>query len=86
MKAKYYAVWGSNGLGVYDSYDKVEKNRGFLTAFNCKKFPDFEEAEKHAAEKYNSLQEDETALAGQELRLKLNWVTYRKEIIQSKGG
>ena len=34
---KYYAVYGKNGLGVYNNYAMAEKNRNYLQHYRCKK-------------------------------------------------
>ena len=64
MSKKYYAVSGSNGVGVYDNYHMVEKNRKFLKKAKCKGFDSLEEAAASAKHSFNELCEDNFYYSG----------------------
>ena len=36
-KKKYYAVWGSNGVGVFDNWEKVQDARPYIKKFGTEK-------------------------------------------------
>lgn len=51
----FYAIWGTNGVGVVTSWSKVLKNRNFLRHCNCEKFWNWREAEEKALNEYNAM-------------------------------
>lgn len=48
--AKYYGVYGNNGLGIYDNWDKVVKVRKYLKGNQAKSFCTFSEAKEFAVD------------------------------------
>jgi len=54
-KKNYYAVFGSNAVGVANNWDRVIKVEKYIKKFNNKRFDDFEEAEIFALEQANIL-------------------------------
>lgn len=54
-RVDFYAVWGTNGVGVVTSWSRVLKNQKFLKHNNCQKFDNWDDAEAKALEEYNAL-------------------------------
>lgn len=55
----YYAVWGTNGVGVYKRWEKADQAMNFLSKSNNKKFDSKIEAQKKALAMYNQLSGDD---------------------------
>lgn len=73
---KYYAVFGVNGLGVYDKYYLVENSRKYLQHFRCKRCDSRMEAESVAINGYNSFQTFSDAIRFDGRLEKMNWIEY----------
>ena len=73
---KYYAVYGKNGLGIYNNYTMAEKNRNYLQHYRCKKCDSWAEAESIAINGYNSFQTFAGAIKFEGYLEKLNWTEY----------
>lgn len=86
MAKVFYAVYGINGVGVYDDYEKVCESHQYLSQFHCKKFKSFLSARFHAWDGYNMLQEldDPDAMLQDRDRskIKYNYLLFRKQIIK----
>lgn len=78
-KKKYYAVWGSNGVGIFDNWDKVQDARPYIKKFGTEKFNNWEDAERKALWEFNLFQ-DESCLSYFNGPLSLNYVLYKKQI------
>lgn len=70
--AKYYAVWGQNGAGVFTDFQRLETSKKFLRKSNCIKCATYEEARKKALNGFNTLN-PRNAYAGP---LSLNFIFY----------
>lgn len=82
MKDKYYAVYGSNGFGVFVDYTKAAAQMKFMTKGNLKRLNDKKDAFEYAIEMYNSKQsayDFQSRYYGDE-KLSLNWIYYRNNI------
>lgn len=78
----YYAIHGENGLGIYTDYSAVMRSKEYLSKFNCKKFKNINDAKHFAISKYNNHQIDGSlAIADPSIQIKLNWTTFRKDVI-----
>lgn len=79
--AKYYRLYGNNGLGVYDNWNKVVAPHSYLEGNCVKSFCMFDEAKEFAIDGF-------LYLNGKDLRncmpdrLLVNFVVYRKEIVK----
>ena len=73
---KYYAVYGTNGLGVYSDYAMAEKTRQYLQHYRCKKCDSYAQAESIAINGYNSFQTFSGAVRFEGYLMKLNWTEY----------
>lgn len=77
--AKYYGLYGNNGLGVYDNWNKVLTSRCYIKGNCVKSFCTYNEAKEFAIDGF-------LCLNGEDLResvpkrLKMNYVVYRREI------
>ena len=49
-KPRYYAVYGSNAVAVFNSWGQVEYCQKYFKAFRTKRFDTFQEAELYALE------------------------------------
>lgn len=78
-KNKYYAVWGINGVGVFNNWDKVTDARPYLIKFGIQKFDNFEDAQRKALWEFNLLQE-ESCISYFNGPLSLNFVLYKNKI------
>lgn len=76
----YYGIAGSNGFGVYDDYDRMQKNRDFLSSPISKKFDSFYEAFEWARDIYNDGQAVDDAFYGASTDIRVNWIMYRNDI------
>ena len=56
---KWYAIYGSNGLGVYDDWGRAEKALKYLKKCNTKSFKTKSDATAYAIEMYNDLAGDD---------------------------
>ena len=81
----FYAVSGTNGLGIFTDYTKALCSNHYLTAFKLKKYKSYLEAKNHAIETYNELQNDWCHIIDDDesVRLPINWVVYKKDIVKT---
>ena len=83
MKNKYYAIYGSNGLGIYPDYDKVLVAKNYIgKGFKVKGYVNREEACTECINGYNDLQSDIEGCYTQSSHEKNNFTIYRKQIRQ----
>ena len=54
-RRKFYAIFGSNAVGVADNWYKVTYVKKYIKKFNNKRFDTFEEAEMYALEQASIL-------------------------------
>lgn len=52
---KFYAIAGSNGLGVYSTWDKTKEASYYLSRVRYKKFDNFQDAVSYARDCYNEV-------------------------------
>lgn len=74
---KYYAVYGSNAIGVCISYAVAYNKRKYIRGFRCKKFDTFDEAEDFALNKANDLFPYYKHIPD---RLRLNYIEYSNQM------
>lgn len=79
----YYGIAGNNGFGVYDDYNRMQKNRDFLSKPISKKFDSFYGAFEWAKAVYNDGQEVDDAFYGVSTDIRMNWLMFRKDIRQN---
>lgn len=72
----FYAVWGVNGVGVYDDWSKVQETKEFLKKFGCKKFKTYEKAYSKAIYEFNML--NDGCRLDFHGKLKINKTKYKK--------
>lgn len=83
MKNKYYAIYGSNGLGIYTDYDKVLMAKPYIgKGFKVKGYVSREEACAECIDGYNDLQSDIEGCYMLNSLEKNNFTIYRKQIRQ----
>ena len=83
MKKKFYAVYGSNGLGIYTDYDKVLMAKKYLgKGFKVKGYADRKEACVDCINGYNNLQEDMDVWYTEGSLDKNDFTIYKKQIRQ----
>lgn len=58
-KNNYYAVWGTNGLGVFNNWAKAQKSMSFLEKTNCKGHKTYSAAVKTALKKFNEVKDED---------------------------
>ena len=81
--AMYYAVAGSNGFAVYESYADAERNRKYLIKSAIKGFLDVNEAFTYASDIYNryqSFSDDGIPFYDFCSESDLNWMFFKKDI------
>ena len=83
-RKKFYAVWGTNGVGVYNDWNEVLCARPYLKNFHSEKYDNFKDAERKALWEYNLLQE-ESCIEYFNGPLSLNYIMYKKQIKQKMG-
>lgn len=83
-KKRYYAVWGTNGVGVCDAWEEVIGVKPYLKKFRSEKFDNFKDAERKALWEYNLLQE-ESCITYFNGPLSVNYIIYNKQIKQKMG-
>lgn len=78
----YYAIYGKNGLGIFDDIVKADMSMQYLTKPKIKKMPSKAAAIKLVKERYNLLLQEEFAISGyyNEPDMRLNWLYYRKNL------
>ena len=79
----YYAVAGSNGFAVYESYADAERNRKYLMKSAIKGFLDVNEAFTYASDIYNRYQsffDDGIPFYDFCCESDLNWMFFKKDI------
>lgn len=78
----YYAMYGKNGLGVYDDPLKAEQAMEYLLDPKIKKMHSKAAAVELVKERYNRLLQDEFAISGyyNDNDMRLNWLYYRKNL------
>lgn len=79
--AKYYGLYGNNGLGIYDDWHKVVASRCYLRGNCVKPCCTFDEAEKFAIDGFLYLNGEDLpeCMPG---RLPMNFVVYRRAIVR----
>ena len=77
----YYAIWGKNGMGVFNSWAKASRALEYLRSGKCLKLSSFEEAKNKALDEYYFLTDDWF-----DGPLPLNLTVYKKmfDMIQDK--
>ncbi len=82
MKKKYGAMYGRNGLGVYDNILRAGESMEYLIQPKCKAFQSLEDAIAWAKEGYNNILMDEFAMDGyyEDADMKINWMYFRKKL------
>lgn len=58
-KKNWYAIWGSNGLGIYSTWKKAQESQRYLEMSNAKGFKVFSEAKCKALKEYNECSGDD---------------------------
>ena len=78
----YYAMYGKNGLGVYNDPLKSEKAIEYFIDPKVKKLSSKSAAVKLAKERYNRILQDDFAISGyyNDADMRLNWLYYRKNL------
>lgn len=54
-ESKYYGVFSTRGLGIYNDYSKLKQNEGYIGDYTMEKFNTRKEAERYAISSYNQL-------------------------------
>lgn len=82
MQKKYGAMYGKNGLGVYDDMLRADESMKYLIQPKCRAFKSLADAIAWAKEGYNNILMDEFALDGyyEQADMKLNWLYFRKNL------
>lgn len=75
---RYYAVYGTNGLGVYDNYYKVEQSRPYIKKFRTKRFDTLEEAAEYAETGHLILTNKDVVMPV----IRLNWLVRTKQFLE----
>lgn len=78
---RYYAVWASNGLAVFDNWAGVLSSRKYLRSDKVKKYPTMFEAIHAAISNYND-EHEYSKYPGKQL--KPNWIEYTKDFIMQE--
>lgn len=83
MKMVYYAVAGSNGCAVFDSWSRVERAQKYFRNFASKKFSSFPEAEEWAIDEFCNWIYSETAVFCGDIpeHLTVNQIVFKKNIL-----
>ena len=77
----FIGVAGSNGFGVYDNKNSMNRSKEFLRKLIEKEFDSYYAAFTWAKEIYNDMQDDvDDAFYGMSYDTKLNRITFRNEI------
>lgn len=78
----YYAIYGKNGLGIFDDIVKADMSIQYLINPRVKKTSSKSAAIKHAKDHYNLLLQEDFAINGyyNESDMRLNWLYYRKNL------
>lgn len=81
----YYAVYASNGLGIFKDKEKLETALYYLRDYRQKERLTFAEAHMYAIEGYNGLLREEGARSGyypNEI-MREDWCYYRKDLYKN---
>lgn len=79
---KYYAVYGTNGLGVYNDADKLNDAAEYIKKRHIKKYNKKEKAIEEAIFQYNLLVGADYMPNGyyNDNDMRMNWLYYRKDL------
>lgn len=79
--AKFYGLYGNNGLGVYENWNKVVASRPYLKGNCMKSFCTFDDAKEFAIDGLLYLNGEDLRKC-MPRRLPMNFLVYRKDVVK----
>lgn len=82
MNKNYYGIYGKNGYGVYDDYEKVQSAAKYIVKFNNKKFLNINDAKMYSEMGFVVLNKMDVALIMPK-KISINRTYYLKDLYKN---